>query len=91
MAILSRSKVGALYHRHDLLPPAISLYELLGTRLDVADVITTIKQNDNSVAEAAEYLEVPIEQINACLRYYADYKDEIDAWIARWRSPSASS
>ncbi len=56
---------------------------LLGTRLDVADVIATIKQNGNSVAEAAEYLEVPIEQINACLHYYADYKDEIDAWIAR--------
>jgi uncharacterized protein (DUF433 family) len=56
---------------------------LLGTRLDVADVIATIKQNGNSVADAAEYLEVPIEQINACLHYYADYKDEIDAWIDR--------
>ena len=56
---------------------------LLGTRLDVADVITTIRQNDNSVEEAAEYLEIPVEHVDACLRYYADYKNEIDAWIER--------
>jgi uncharacterized protein (DUF433 family) len=56
---------------------------LLGTRLDVADVITTIRQNGNSVEEAADYLETPIEHVEACLRYYADYKDEVDAWIER--------
>lgn len=56
---------------------------LLGTRLDVADVVSTIKQNDNSVEDAAEYLEMPIEHIDACLSYYADYKGEIDAWIER--------
>jgi uncharacterized protein (DUF433 family) len=56
---------------------------LLGTRLDVASVITTIRQNGNSVEEAAEYLEIPLEHVDACLRYYADYKDEIDAWIER--------
>jgi uncharacterized protein (DUF433 family) len=56
---------------------------LLGTRLDVANVITTIRQNNNSVEEAAEYLEIPVEHVDACLRYYADYKDEIDAWIGR--------
>ncbi len=54
---------------------------LLGTRLDVAEVVSTIKQNDNSVAEAADYLETPLEHVEACLNYYADYKDEIDAWI----------
>jgi uncharacterized protein (DUF433 family) len=56
---------------------------LLGTRLDVADVITTIRQNDNSVEEAADYLEIPAAHVDACLRYYADYKDEIDAWVER--------
>ncbi len=56
---------------------------LSGTRLDVADVITTIRQNNNSVEEAAEYLEIPIEHVDACLRYYADYKDDVDAWIER--------
>jgi uncharacterized protein (DUF433 family) len=56
---------------------------LLGSRLDVADVISTIRQNNNSVEATASYLEVPIEQVEAALRYYADFKDEVDAWIAR--------
>jgi uncharacterized protein (DUF433 family) len=54
---------------------------LLGTRLDVAQVIETIRQNENSIEEAADYLEIPVEQIDACLSYYADYKPEVDAWI----------
>lgn len=54
---------------------------LAGTRLDIAEVIETIRQNDNSVEEAADYLEIPVAQVEACVRYYADYKDEVDAWI----------
>ncbi len=42
---------------------------LLGSRLDVADVIATIGQNDNSVCEAADYLEIRVEQVEAALRY----------------------
>ncbi len=53
---------------------------LLGSRLDVADIVSTIRQNDNSVAAAAEYLEIPVYAIEAGLRYYADFKDEVDAW-----------
>ena len=56
---------------------------LLGSRLDVADVVTTIRQNDGSVAEAAEYLEVPVEQVEAAARYYAEYQDEVDDLIER--------
>lgn len=56
---------------------------LLGSRLGVADVIATIRQNDNSVDDAAEYLEVPADQVEAALRYYADFKDEVDAWAER--------
>ena len=56
---------------------------LLGTRLDVADIIDTIRQNDISVEAAAAYLEVPIDRVDACVRYYADYTDEIDEWIFR--------
>lgn len=59
---------------------------LLGTRLDVADVVTTIRQNENSLEETSAYLEIPLEQVDACLRYYADYKDEIDAWIEQVRA-----
>lgn len=56
---------------------------LLGSRLSVADVITTIRQNESSVEQAADYLEIPVEQVEAALRYYADYKDEVDEWIER--------
>jgi uncharacterized protein (DUF433 family) len=56
---------------------------LLGTRLDVAEVMSTIRQNGNSVEEAAAYLEIPVEHVEACLRYYADYRDETDAWMER--------
>jgi uncharacterized protein (DUF433 family) len=59
---------------------------LLGTRLDVADVIETIWQNDRSVEQAAAYLELPVERVEACLRYYADYGNEIDDWIDRARA-----
>jgi uncharacterized protein (DUF433 family) len=59
---------------------------LLGTRLDVADVIETVRVNDRSVERAAAYLELPVDRIEACLRYYADYGDEIDEWIDRARS-----
>lgn len=56
---------------------------LLGTRLDVADVIDTIRQNHNSVEDAAAYLELPVDRVDACLRYYADYDSEIDQWLDR--------
>jgi uncharacterized protein (DUF433 family) len=59
---------------------------LLGTRLDVAEIVTTIRQNGNSVEEAADYLEIPLEHAEACLRYYLDYEQEIDAWIERSRA-----
>ena len=56
---------------------------LVGTRLDVWQVIETIRQNGNSVEDAAEYLGLPVEKVRACVRYYADYTDEIDEWAAR--------
>jgi uncharacterized protein (DUF433 family) len=59
---------------------------LLGTRLDVADVIETIWQNDRSVERTAAYLELPVDRVEACLRYYADYRDEIDESIGRARA-----
>jgi uncharacterized protein (DUF433 family) len=62
---------------------------LLGSRLSVADVITTIRQNDNSVEDAAEYLETPVEQVEAAVRYYADYSAEVDDWISRTEAIAA--
>jgi len=59
---------------------------LLGSRLDVWQVIETIRQNENSVENAADYLGVPAEHPRACLRYYADFQGEIDEWMARARA-----
>jgi uncharacterized protein (DUF433 family) len=56
---------------------------LLGSRLDVAEVIETIRQNGNSLEDTADYLEIPVAHVDACLSYYVDYKDEIDVWIER--------
>lgn len=55
---------------------------VLGSRLAVADVIGTIRQNENSVEAASSYLEIPVGQVEAALAYYADYKDEVDDDIA---------
>jgi uncharacterized protein (DUF433 family) len=55
---------------------------LAGSRLDVWQVVETVRQN-GSVAEAATYLELPLERAQAAMRYYADYTDEIDEWTAR--------
>lgn len=59
---------------------------IIGTRLDVWQVIETIRQNGNSIAEAADYLGRPIELIEAAARYYADFTEEIDRWTAEANS-----
>ena len=53
---------------------------LIGTRLDVAQVIDTLRESDNSVEAAAEYLEIPEASVRAAARYYGEFKDEVDAW-----------
>jgi uncharacterized protein (DUF433 family) len=58
---------------------------LLGTRLDVWQVIDTVREHDGSVAQAADYLSQPEIKIRAAVRYYADHRDEIDAWAQRER------
>src|SRR5712691_9754998 len=56
---------------------------LAGTRVDVAQVIDTLRASDNSIEDAAEYLALPEAYVRAALSYYADYRDEIDAWRER--------
>ena len=58
---------------------------LLGTRLDVWQVIETVRQNENAPADAAEYLDLPQSHVEACIKYYLSYEREIDEWIARER------
>lgn len=59
---------------------------LLGSRLDVAEAIETIRQNNSSIEEAASYLEIPVEQLEAAARYYGEYTDEVDELIERARA-----
>ena len=56
---------------------------LMGTRLDVWQVIETVRQNENSPAAAAEYLRLPLSHVEALLGYYVNYQNEVDEWIAR--------
>lgn len=58
---------------------------LLGTRLDVAQIIETLRQNENSIEETADYLDIPAEQAETAVRYYVAYRDEVDEWIEQSR------
>ncbi|HYK27029.1 MAG TPA: hypothetical protein VEV61_03595 [Streptosporangiaceae bacterium] len=54
---------------------------LVGRGLDVWEVIATVRDNDGSMQEAAEYLQVPAGLVEAAVAYYGDYRDEIDREI----------
>ena len=61
---------------------------LAGSRLAVAQVIDTLMATEGEtdaarVRETAEYLAIPVAYVTACIRYYAEYKAEVDAWRAR--------
>jgi len=56
---------------------------IMGTRLDVWQVMETVRNSDNSAEAAAEYLGVPVIKVRAAVRYYAAYRDEVDAFAAR--------
>ena len=56
---------------------------IIGTRLDVWQVMETVRNSANSVDEAAEYLGVPVAKVRAAVRYYAAYRDEVDDFAAR--------
>lgn len=56
---------------------------VLGTRVDVWQVVETVQQADSSVEDAAAYLDQPVVKVRAAMRYYAAYKDEVDAWARR--------
>jgi hypothetical protein len=56
---------------------------LLGTGLDVWELVATVKHNRGSVTAASGYLEVPVGAVRAAVRYYAAFPDEIDDILAR--------
>jgi uncharacterized protein (DUF433 family) len=56
---------------------------LIGTGLDVWEVIETVQANDGSITKAALYLEIDPAVIERAVRYYGSHREEIDGWIAR--------
>ncbi len=56
---------------------------IVGTRLDVAQVIATLRAEDGDVAVTAEYFRCATAAVSAALRYYAEFKDEVDAFADR--------
>jgi uncharacterized protein (DUF433 family) len=55
---------------------------LVGSGLDVWEVIATVRENGNDPEETAAYLKVALGLVQAAISYYGDYRDEIDAEIA---------
>ena len=59
---------------------------LVGTRLDVAQVLDTLRESDNSVEATGEYLDIPPQLVRAAVRYYAEFPDEVDEWREKMRA-----
>lgn len=51
---------------------------LIGSRLYVYQIISTLRANDGDVEETADYLGIRAQQVRAAVAYYADFSDEID-------------
>ena len=60
---------------------------LVGTRVSVGQVVDTLEASEGTadarIRDGAEYLEIPLTHVQACLRYYVAYKDEVDEWRQR--------
>jgi uncharacterized protein (DUF433 family) len=56
---------------------------VLGTRIEVGQVVDTWLESDKSVEETAEYFNLPERYIAAALQYYAAFRAEIDEWRAQ--------
>ena len=50
-----------------------------GTRLDVHQVVATVRANDAGVDATAEYFGIDPRLVRAALDYYAEFTDEVDA------------
>lgn len=55
---------------------------LVGSGLDVWEVVATARENENDLAATASYLEIPLGLVEAAVNYYGAYREEIDGQIA---------
>jgi len=56
---------------------------LVGTGLDVWEVVMVAKDNGGSVADSAAYLEIDTRLVESALRYYGSNRAQVDQWITR--------
>jgi hypothetical protein len=54
---------------------------VLGSGLDVWEIVEVAKDNRGSVADTAAYLEIDPRLVESALLYYGAFQDEIDDWI----------
>jgi|GEM_PF-503428 uncharacterized protein (DUF433 family) len=52
---------------------------VVGTRLDVHQVVATVRASDLDVEATAEYLAIDPRLVRAALDYYAEFAEEVDA------------
>lgn len=51
---------------------------VVGTRLDVHQVVSTLRANGGDGGAASEYLAIDARLVRAALDYYAEFADEVD-------------
>lgn len=61
---------------------------VIGTGLDVWEIVDVAKDNGGSIEQAAAYLEIDPRLVQIAVGYYGSNQDEIDGWIARLRELS---
>jgi uncharacterized protein (DUF433 family) len=52
-----------------------------GRRLDVWQVMETVWDSGGKIDEAAAFLGLRSDQVQAAVAYYADYPEEVDEWV----------
>lgn len=62
---------------------------IVGTRLDVWQVMQTVRDHDNSVEDAADYLGLAVAKVRSAVRYYAANRCEVDDLAERETSVAA--
>ena len=66
--------------------PAGRRAALVGSRLDVSQVIDTLRESDNSVEATTDYFGIPEQYVRAAVRYYSEFREEVDEWRERARA-----
>jgi uncharacterized protein (DUF433 family) len=51
---------------------------IVGTRLYVHQVMSTVRASDGDIAKAADYLGISPRLVRAAVEYYAEFSDEVD-------------